>query len=144
MISIKTMKRLSLTTKFLPPPPPDAILTHKHCMAGHSHEQSTIGIDSQFGVNLESKLLIVTLSLRRFQSIGRRTLIQMLISSKTPSQREERTQTEKNKMFLSETTLPSACVYLNQYQKSCWSKNRSSIPGSRDILNDVITPSPFL
>lgn len=55
MISIKTMKRLSLTTKFLPPPP-DAILTHKHCMAGHSHEQSNIGIDSQFGVNLESKL----------------------------------------------------------------------------------------
>lgn len=49
----------------------------------------------------------------------------------------------KNKMFLSETTLPSACVYLNQYRKSCWSKNRSSIPGSRDILNDVITPSYY-
>lgn len=100
MISIKTMKRLSLTTKFLPPPPPGC----------YTYTQTLYGWSQSWAIKHRNRFPIWCKS--RIQTLNSHTFITKISKHRTTytdsnanfiensiAEREERTQTEKTKCF---------------------------------------------
>lgn len=93
-----------------------------------------------FGVKSRIQTLNSHTFISKINTEHKTILIQMLISSGTPSHRERETHKQKKQNVSIGDHITLYVSIPQSISEGCWSKNRSSITESRDILNDVIPP----